>query len=91
MGSSSDSESTGVDGAPSASNTPNDRIDLHEILDRFGLALAIIETVCNALQAAESNSECPTVGAEITTLQQGVAALRAVHEELDLAIPGVTS
>ena len=62
---------------------------LYEVLDRFSEALAIVETVSNALQAAESNSECRTTGAEIASLRQGIAALRAVHEEFDLAIPKV--
>lgn len=85
-----DPESTGADEAPPA-EPANDQTDLYEVLDHFSEALAIVQTVSNALQAAENNLECPTIGAEIAALRQGVAALRAVHEEFDLAIPEVES
>jgi len=91
MGSSPyDPESTGAAGAPPV-EPHKVQAELYEALHRFSEALAIVETVSNALQAAESNLECPTVGAEIASLRQGVAALRAVHEEFDLAIPKVAS
>ncbi len=63
---------------------------LYDVLDHFSEALAIIETVARALHAAENDLDCGNVGAEIATLRQGVAALRAVHEEFDLAIQDVT-
>jgi hypothetical protein len=58
------------------------------VLDRYREALAIVETVSNALQAAEDVRRCPHVGAEVATLRQAVRALILVHEEFDLAIPG---
>jgi hypothetical protein len=67
------------------------RAVLYEALDRFSEALAIVETVSNALQAAENVQRCPHVGAEVATLQQAVRALILVHEEFDLSIPGVES
>jgi len=65
--------------------------DLWEVLDHFSEARAIDQTVSNALQVAENNLECPTIGAEIATLRQAVDALVAVHEEFDLAITEVES
>jgi hypothetical protein len=68
---------------------PSTRRDvLYGVLDRYSEALAIVETVSNALQAAEDVRRCPHVGAEVATLRQAVRALTLVHEELDLAIPG---
>jgi len=61
--------------------------DLYEVLDHLSKALAIVETVARALEAAENDSARPKVGAEVATLRHGVNALRAVHQELDLAIP----
>jgi hypothetical protein len=62
---------------------------LYEVLDHFGKAVAIVETVARALEAAEGDLECAAVGSEITTIRQAVIALRAVRAEFDLAIPGV--
>jgi hypothetical protein len=91
MGSSPDNpEFTGADEAPLAEQSKV-QTDLWEVLDHFSEALAIVQTVSNALQAAENNLECPTIGAEIATLRQAVDALIAVHEEFDLAIPEVES
>jgi len=91
MGSSPDNpEFTGADEAPSAELSQVET-DLLEVLHHFSEALAIVETVSHALQAAESSVGCQAIGAEIATLRQGVDALIAVHEELDLAIPEVAS
>ena len=91
MGSSPDNpESTGADEALPAELSEVET-DLWEVLHHFSEALAIVETVSHALQAAENNVECQTIGAEIATLRQAVDALVAVHEEFDLAIPEVES
>jgi hypothetical protein len=90
MGSSRKSKSSGTREAPS-SEPSNRKTDLYEVLHHFSEALAIVQTVARALHAAENDLECPTIGAEIATLRQGVNALRAVHEEFDLAIPEVAS
>jgi len=62
---------------------------LREVLDHFGTALAMIETIARAFDAAEGDGQCSGAGAQIATLRQGVVALRAVHEELDLTIAKV--
>jgi hypothetical protein len=71
--------------------TSEDENKLYEVLDHFGKALAIIETVARALEAAENEQECSAIGAEIATLRQAVMAFRAVHQELDLSIARVMS
>jgi hypothetical protein len=91
MGSSPhDPKSSGAGEAPPVEPS-KDQTDLYEVLDHFSEALAIVQTVSNALQAAENNLECPIIGAEIATLRQAVDALIAVHEEFDLAIPEAAS
>ena len=90
MGSSRPRNSTRAGEAPLPA--PRDlHADLYDVLDHFSEALAIIQTVSNALEAAQNNSRCAGVGAEIATLRIGVAALIAVHEQFDLAIPEVDS
>jgi hypothetical protein len=61
----------------------------YEVLERFGQALSIVETTANAFEAAENDGGCSGAGAEITTLRQGVTALRSIHVEFDLAIARV--
>jgi len=90
MGSDHDPKSSGGGEVPPVEPSKA-QTDLYEVLDHFSEALAIVQTVSNALQAAENNLECPTIGAEIAALRQGLAALRAVHEEFNLAIPEVES
>ncbi len=68
----------------------NRRTTLDDALDRFSKALAIIETVAGALEAAQNDPGCRGVGAEVATLRQGVVALRAIHEEFDRAIAKVS-
>src|SRR5581483_5948992 len=46
---------------------------------------------CKQVRRLVTGYECPTIGAEIATLRQGVDALIAVHEEFDRAIPEVAS
>ena len=57
------------------------RSDLYEILGHFAAALAIVETAARAFEAAESEKEAATVGAEICTLRHGVNALRTVYRK----------
>ena len=90
MGSSRPRNSTRADQAPPP-EPPDLHAVLYDVLDHFSEALAIVQTVSNALQAAQNNLKCSGVGAEIATLRLGVAALIAVHEQLDLSIPGVES
>jgi hypothetical protein len=63
-------------------------VTLYTALDHLSEALAVVETVSRALHAAENEQHCAHIGAEITTLRQGVVALRAIHEEFDYAIAG---
>jgi hypothetical protein len=87
MGSSRNSKPS--DGGNAPPSKPSDlHTDLYEVPDHFSEALAIVETVSYALEAAVNVRGCPHVGAEVTTLQQAVRALTLVHEELDLTIPG---
>ena len=59
---------------------------LCDVLHHFSEAMAIVETVARALHAAENDLQAGSTGPQIATLRQGIVALRAVHEELDLAI-----
>jgi len=88
MGAAHRSKSNRAPHGPSA-NTSGDESELYEVLDRFGNALAIAETVARALEAAENDQLCSKIGAEIATLRQVVIAFRAVHEALDLVIAEV--
>ena len=88
MGATRRSKSTRASRGPSA-GTSKDKEKLYEVLDHFGKALAIAQTVARALEAAENDHECGAVGAEIATLRLAVVAFRAVHEEFDLSISQV--
>jgi len=88
MGATHRSKSTRAVRGPSV-GTSEDENKLYEVLDHFGKALAIVETVARALEAAENEQECSAVGAEIATLRQAVTAFRVVHQELDLSIARV--
>jgi hypothetical protein len=90
MGATRRSKSTRAARGPSAKSSEA-KTKLYEVLDDFGTALAMVETVSRALEAAENDQRCSAVGSEIVTLRQAVAAFRAVHEELDLSISRVTS
>jgi hypothetical protein len=91
MGSSRRSKSTRARALrPGNVRSPDRRNLLYDVLDRFSQALAIMETVTRALEAAENDHDCSGVGSEIATLRQGIGALRAVHAEFDLAIAKVT-
>jgi hypothetical protein len=70
-----------------SAKTSEIRAALDRVLVHFNGALCAIETLARALEAAENDQECQTVGSEIATLRHGVIALRAVYTELDLAIP----
>ena len=59
--------------------------DLHAILEHFAAGLSIVETAARAFKAAEDDMEAVNVGAEISTLRQGIKALQAVYNELDAA------
>ena len=63
---------------------------LHDALDHFSTGLAIVETTARALEAAQNEGQCSATGSEVATLRYGVTALRAVHEEFDLAIAKVS-
>jgi hypothetical protein len=63
---------------------------LYEVLDHFSKVLSIVETTARAFEAAENDGQCSGAGAEVATLRQSAIALRAVHEEFDLAIAKVS-
>lgn len=65
--------------------------DLCDALHLFSEALAIVETVSRALLVAQNDPVSETIGAEVTTLQQGVRALVFAYEEIDRAISRVAS
>jgi hypothetical protein len=81
-------KSTRASRAPSV-NSPDQQSKLYDVLDHLGKSLAVAETVARALEAAQNERLCSAIGAEIATLRQAVIAIRAAHEELDLAIVGV--
>lgn len=76
-------KSTRARGAEKSVDTEN---TLYDVLHQFSEAIAIVETVARALRAAENDLQARSTGPQIATLRQGVVALRAVHQELDLAI-----
>jgi hypothetical protein len=63
---------------------------LREVLDHLGTALAMIETIERAFDAAKNDGQCSGAGAQIATLRHAAVALLAVHEEFDLAIAKVS-
>ena len=71
--------------------TPEIETVLYAVLDQFSKALSIVETTSRAFEAAQNDGQCSGTGAEVATLRQGVIALRAIHEEFDLAIAKVSS
>ena len=83
MGPIGKSQSTRAGGAEQSVDSKD---TLYDVLHHLSEAMAIVETVARALHAAENDGKSGGIGPEIVTLHQGVAALLAVHEELDLAI-----
>jgi hypothetical protein len=57
--------------------------DLHGILDRFCCALSVVTVTQMAIQASDqlAREEC--------VLRQGISALDAVYEELDVAVGAI--
>ena len=63
--------------------------DFDALLGRFSDALSMLATATRALgnsQAAAGPSPDHDIGEEITTLEHGVSALRAVYDEFDVGI-----
>jgi len=60
---------------------------LSDVLRHLGNAVALAETVNRALDAAADDMELSAVGDAASALKQTVQALRAVYDELDMAIP----
>ena len=58
--------------------------DLHGILDRFCCALSVVTVSQIAIGASDQMAR------EDCVLRQGIAALDAVYEELDVAIGAIT-
>jgi hypothetical protein len=58
-------------------------------LERFSNALSLVATAARSLTLARAEVETipeHDIGEDIHTLEQGVGALRAVYNELDVAI-----
>jgi hypothetical protein len=89
MGTEHGQESTHEAESPEGGDPPDGGSKFEDVLAHLEVAMALVATATHALEAAQNDGECSTVGAEITTLQEAVEALTAVHEELDLAILGV--
>jgi len=61
--------------------------DMSAILGRFSDALAIVETACNALDAAqESENPMDYICPGVSTLRHGIKRIQQVYNEFDLAI-----
>ena len=88
MGTEHGHESAHEDDTPEISDPQDGGSKFEDVLAHLEVAMALVATATHALAAAQNDGECSTVGAEITTLQEAVSALTAVHEELDLAILG---
>lgn len=67
---------------------PQDRArsGLREVLGHFADALAVLETVARALDAAEEDMEAAAIGAGTSALRQTVRTLGTVYDELDMLI-----
>lgn len=55
--------------------------DIHAILERFGRAQALIAVALRSLEADDRMKSCP----EAIAIAVGLAALNAVHNQLDIA------
>ncbi len=63
--------------------------DFDALLGRFSDALSILATAARALSNTQDDSEPSPdhdIGEDITTLEHGLSALRAVYDELDVGI-----
>jgi hypothetical protein len=63
--------------------------DFDALLERFSNALSVVATAARSLTLAQGELEAipeHDIGEDIHTLEQGVAALRGVYNELDVAI-----
>jgi hypothetical protein len=63
--------------------------DFDELLGRFSDALSVLATATRALSNTQEDTEPSPdhdIGEDITTLEHGLSALRAVYDELDVAI-----
>ena len=72
--------------------TPQAKPDFHAILGRLSDALSIMATATRAMSAKEQedgSTDAVSVGDEIVTLEYGVRALRAAHDEMDVALRAV--
>ena len=68
--------------------------DFDALLERFSDALSIVATAARSLSLTQADVEpIPghDIGEDILTLETGVAALRAVYNDLDVAIREVRS
>ena len=72
--------------AAGAEKSVDTEATLYDVLHQFSEAIAVVETVARALHAAENDLQAGSTGPQIATLRQSIVALRAVHQELDLAI-----
>jgi len=65
------------------------RTEFDALLGRFSEALSILATATRALGLAQEDLPPDSdhdIGEDVVTLERGVAALRSVYNELDLAI-----
>jgi hypothetical protein len=71
-----------------------DPTDFDALLERFSDALSIVATAARSLSLTQADVQpIPghDIGEDILTLETGVAALRAVYNDLDVAIREVRS
>ena len=68
--------------------------DFDALLERFSNALSIVATAARSLSLAQADLQPISghdIGEDILTLETGVAGLRAVYNDLDVAIREVRS
>ena len=79
---------------PSTSKPTRGQTDFDALLERFSNALSIVATAARSLGLVQADvPPIPghDIGEDILTLETGVSALRAVYNDLDLAIREVRS
>lgn len=74
---------------PPASRPPKGSTDFDALLERLSNALSIIATAARALNLAQAEVQPVPghdIGEDIITLEHGIEGLRALYNELDVAI-----
>lgn len=67
------------------------RENLDEVLHQFNQAMALVDTICRAFEAAHDHQEWGRAGSHVVSLRHAVRVLQGVYTGFDLAILRVKS